>query len=343
MSKSLGNVINPQDVVKEYGADVLRLWVASTDFRNDMAASKNILIQVREAYTKIRNTCRFLLSNLYDFRLEPETERLGSNESRNREVYSQVPYNNLLEIDRWILLRLQRLVERATKAYDDYEFHVIYHKLYDFCVNDLSAYYLDMSKDRLYCDGKDSRERRSAQFAMREILTTLVRIMAPVLSFTAENIHKHIITNDQSFDISQDKCQMTNEGSIFLSDFPKVKEQYLDKELEERWEKIMALKTEVYKELEEKRANKVISASLEAIVEIGLTGREWLKKLDPKILQMFLIVSQVKLASHDKIVVGKAPDQKCGRCWMLLPSVGKSHEHPELCERCVNVVSVSKQ
>ncbi|MBI5399850.1 isoleucine--tRNA ligase [Candidatus Saganbacteria bacterium] len=325
MSKSLGNVIGPQEVVKEYGADVLRLWVASTDFRNDMAASKNILVQVREAYSKIRNTCRFLISNLYDFTPSSDVRRSLPLEKGENE-------RGLLELDRWILLRLNRLIERIIQSYDEYELHVVYHALYEFCVNDLSAHYLDMSKDRLYCDGKSSPERRSAQFAMWEILFALVGMMAPVLSFTAEDIGRHMAA------MTNDKCLMPNEGSIFLSNFPKIKEEYLDKELEARWEKIMVLRAEVYKVLEEKRANKIISASIEAVVEIGLQGREWLKAVDPKILPMVLIVSQVKLVDGDKIAVSKASDQKCGRCWMLLPTVGKSHQHPDLCERCEKVV-----
>src|SRR3989339_81216 len=217
MSKSLGNVISPQDVVKEYGADILRLWVASTDFRNDMAASQNILRQVREAYLKIRNTCRFLLSNLsFTPSVPPAAGHLPLSKGEN-EV-------ELLEIDKWILLKLNRLIERVTKAYDDFEFHVVYHSLYDFCVNDLSAFYLDMSKDRLYCDGKESESRKSAQYAMREILMTLIGLMAPVLSFTAEDIKRYIMSNAQ--------CPISNDGSVFLMSFPKVDKKYLDEKLE---------------------------------------------------------------------------------------------------------------
>jgi isoleucyl-tRNA synthetase len=321
MSKSLGNVISPQEVVKEYGADILRLWVASTDFRNDMAASSNILKQVREAYTKIRNTCRFLLSNLYDFTHE-----------------SRVASHELLEIDRWILLRLHRLIERVTKAYEEFEFHIVYHKLYEFCVNDLSAYYLDMSKDRLYCGGKDSLERRSAQFAMSEILLTLIKLMAPILSFTAEDIYRYTNSKSQIRNPKQNpnpKSEITN--SVFLLEMPRVDEKYLDKKLEERWEKILELKETVYRELEAQRAKKIISASLEAAVEIGTKGRDWLKDVE-NILPMILIVSQIKLVDGDQIEVKKAPANKCVRCWMLLDSVGASKTHPELCKRCEKVV-----
>jgi len=323
MSKSQGNVISPQDVIKEYGADILRLWVASTDFRNDMAASKNILNQVREAYLKIRNTCRFLLSNLsFTPSVPPAAGHLPLSKGEN-EV-------ELLEIDKWILLKLNRLIERVTKAYDDFEFHVVYHSLYDFCVNDLSAFYLDMSKDRLYCDGKESKSRKSAQYAMREILLTLVKLMAPVLSFTAEDILRYTRNNDET--------RMTKDGSVFLLGFPKVDKKYLDEKLEAKWEKILKVREEVYKEIEKKRGNKEIASSVEALVEIGLKGREWLKDVEA-LLPMVLIVSQVNLVDGEAITVKKAAGKKCVRCWLWQESVGANSSHPELCERCSSVVS----
>lgn len=308
MSKSLGNVISPQAVVKEYGADILRLWVASTDFRNDMAASQNILKQVRDAYLKIRNTCRFLLSNLNDYR-----ENVA------------LDYQKMLEIDRWILLKLHRLIERVQKAYESYEFHIVYHSLYGFCVNDLSAYYLDMSKDRLYCGGKESIERRSAQTAMFEILNVLVKLMAPILSFTAEDIYRFI------------QSDAPKKESVFLLDMPKANKNYIDEKLETKWENIFQLKEAINKEIETLRANKEVSASLEVQVEIGTKGREWVKDVE-SILPAVLIVSQVKLVDGDSISVKKASGDKCERCWMLLESVGKNKEHPTLCERCVKVV-----
>ncbi|MEE8637413.1 MAG: isoleucine--tRNA ligase [Candidatus Margulisiibacteriota bacterium] len=308
MSKSLGNVISPQDVVKEYGADILRLWVASTDFRNDMAASNNILKQVREAYAKIRNTCRFLMSNLYDYR-----------------DHAAVDYPLMLEIDKWIMLRLHRLIERVARAYDEFEFHIVYHSLYDFCVNALSAYYLDMSKDRLYCGKKDSLERRSAQTAMHEILITLIKLMAPIFSFTAEDIYRYVPSLG------------SRAASIFLLDMPSAEKKYLDKKLEDKWEKMLELKEEVYRELEAVRARKEISASLEAQVQIGIKGREWVKEIKD-LLPMVLIVSQVELAEGDKITVKFAPGLKCERCWMWKESVGEDKEHPRLCDRCATVI-----
>ncbi|MDD5382386.1 MAG: isoleucine--tRNA ligase [Candidatus Margulisbacteria bacterium] len=308
MSKSLGNVINPQDVVKEYGADILRLWVASTDFRNDMAASQNILKQVREAYSKIRNTCRFLISNLYDY--QTTDHRLQT--------------TDLLEVDRWILLRLNRLIERVTKAYDEFEFHLVYHSLYDFCVNDLSAFYLDMSKDRLYCGGRDSVERRSAQFAMNEVLTTLVKLMAPILSFTAEDISRYAL-------------RVT---SIFLEDMPRPDAKYLDEKLERKWETILGFREKAYRKIEELRSNKTIGAAIDAQVELLATGKELeILKSVAALLPMILIVSKVVLTEGEgEPKVSHAPGEKCQRCWLWSESVGSDKEHPTLCQRCSSVV-----
>jgi isoleucyl-tRNA synthetase len=310
MSKSLGNVVDPQAVVKKYGADVLRLWVASTDFRNDMAASDKILKQVQDAYLKIRNTCRFLLSNLNDF-----------------DLTTSPPINltTLLEIDRWILLRLHRLIERVKQAYDEFEFHIVYHSIYDFCVNDLSALYLDMSKDRLYCSGKDSIERRSAQFALAEILDSLIRLLSPILSYTAENIYS----------FSQPK-----EKSIFLLGFPEVKKEYLDEKLGAKWDTLLSVREKVYKVLEEARNEKLIASSVEASIEIFAEGEELkaLKSVED-LLPMILIVSEVKLTpGKADPKVTHAPGHKCERCWMWSESVGQNKKHPALCERCTKVV-----
>ncbi|MBU0630774.1 MAG: isoleucine--tRNA ligase [Candidatus Margulisbacteria bacterium] len=315
MSKSQGNVIDPQDVVKRYGADVLRLWVASTDFRNDMAASESILKQVQEAYLKIRNTCRFLMSNLYDFVPGNRDDSVAGFQA-----------NQLLEIDRWILLRLHRLIEKTTKAYDEYELHLIYHSLYDFCVNDLSAFYLDSSKDRLYCGGKDSPERRSAQFAMNEVLKALVCLMAPILSFTAENINKFL---------------MTNECSIFLSTMPNADQKYLDGKLEDKWEIVLGIKKQVNFMLEGSRFKKEIGSSLDADVSILASSNDYpiLKSVED-LLPMIFIVSKVSLKQNPSTVIGVTPasGQKCERCWNWRESVGQNKEHPTLCARCAKVV-----
>ncbi|MFA5183389.1 MAG: isoleucine--tRNA ligase [Syntrophales bacterium] len=309
MSKSQGNVIDPQDVIKRYGADVLRLWVASTDFRNDMAASEKILKQVQDAYQKIRNTCRFLMSNLSDFGPASPVE--------------------LLEIDRWALLKLNRLVERVTKAYEGYELHLVYHSLYDFCVNDLSAFYLDLSKDRLYCGGKESRERRSAQFAMNQILITLVKLMAPVLSFTAENINQFLNAKEQK--------------SIFLAAMPAVDRQYLDEKLENKWAIILAAREKAYRQIEAVRNAKEIGASIDAQIEYFAKGNE-LATLQSvaELLPMIFIASKVTLAEGEgEPKVSHAPGEKCERCWNWRESVGKNSTHPTICDRCAKVVSAA--
>ena len=317
MSKSLGNVIDPQDVVRQYGADVLRAWVASSDFRNDMSASEKILRQVEEAYIKIRNTCRFLLSNLYDYSDE-----------------DAIDYSDLLEIDRWALLKLYRLIQRVLKAYQDFELHIVHHSIHSFCVNDLSALYLDIVKDRLYCGEKASKERRSAQTVIYEILIALVKLMAPILSFTAEDIWQHL---NSEFRIPKSKFE-----SVQLLEMPKLNEKYLDKELEEKWEKLLSIREVVYKALEEARNNKVIGASLEAEVQIS-PSKEIKKLLEKELAKLpaFLIVSQVKLMPEEKelkVVIKHASGKKCERCWQWSEAVGKDKKHPTLCERCVEVV-----
>jgi isoleucyl-tRNA synthetase len=322
MSKSLGNVVDPQDVVKEYGADVLRLWVASSDFRNDMSASPKILKQISEAYSKIRNTCRFLISNIYDF--DPSKD--------------SICYEELLENDRWVLLKLQHLIKRINQAYQEFEFHIVFHSIQYFCVNDLSALYLDITKDRLYCGGKKSLERRSAQTVLYEILLSLIKLMAPILSFTAEDIYQHIKLKSHP----ADGGTKVKTESVFLMEIPGVNEKYLNKELEEKWDKLLKIREEVYKAMEEARNKKVIASSLEAAVKISVPA-ESKELLDSsmRILSSFFIASQVKIEEEKelKIEVQHSPAEKCERCWMWLETVGKNKEHPTLCDRCVKVIS----
>jgi isoleucyl-tRNA synthetase len=312
MSKSLGNVVDPQAVTKEFGADVLRLWVASADFRNDMSASKNILKHVTEAFTKIRNTCRFLLSNLNDF----------------DDKADPLKYAELEEIDRWVLLRLSRLIERVHKAYEEFEYHIVFHSVHEFCVNDLSALYFDILKDRLYCSEKKGKLRRSSQTAMKEIVNTLVKLIAPILSFTAEDIWKHISS----------KLEVIS--SIFEEEIPQVNPGYLDKKLEDKWNKLLEIRSEIYKAIEQARAEKLISHPLEGRIEITVDGddHKLLKDMEGQ-LPSILIVSEVAVTKGSRnIVVKKAEGKKCERCWMYLKSVGKSKEHPGLCDRCESVV-----
>ncbi len=239
MSKSLGNGVDPLQVVRDMGADILRLWVSSADYRNDVAASPRIMTQMTEAYRKIRNTLRFMLGNLYDF--DPE---------RNAVAYSE-----LKEIDRWILLRLAKVIERVLKAYDEYEFHVVYHTLHNFCTVELSAIYLDIVKDRTYVEAKDSKARRGAQTVMHEILKSLVLLMAPVLVYTADENWPYL-----------PGCK---EGSeVQIAEMPEIKEEWLDETLNAKWERILDLRYDITKALELARQEKLISHSLTAKVDL---------------------------------------------------------------------------
>ena len=326
MSKSLGNVVDPVKVIKQMGADILRLWVSSADYRGDMAVSPNILKQMTEAYRKIRNTCRFLLGNLNDF----------------DTVKNMVDYEDLPEIDRWALLRLQKLIRRVLDAYRDYEYHVVYHAIHSFCTVDMSALYLDIIKDRLYTSPADSAARRAAQTVLYEVLVVLVRLMAPVLAFTSEEIWRYV---------PGDKGEAV---SVQLTDMPEVNEKYLDDELERKWERLLTVRGEVTKVLETARRDKLIGNSLESAVEL-YAGEELYSFLEPMLeeLATVFIVSGVALKQLDEapedafrpeslpelaLSVVAAKGQKCERCWMYHEGVGMDAAHPTVCPRCAKVV-----
>ncbi len=325
-SKSLGNVVDPAKVIKQLGADILRLWVSSADYRSDLAASPSILKQVTEAYRKIRNTCRFLLGNLYDF--DPARHRVRREE--------------MLEIDRWAQARLQKLVQKTTSAYFDYEYHVVYHAIHDFCTIDMSALYLDIIKDRLYTMPAASIERRAAQTVMYDVLSALVRLLTPVLAFTAEEIWRHM---------PGDKSGLV---SVQLAEMPEVVEEYLDLELEQKWERLLSVRGEVTKALEEARRDKLIGNSLEAVVDL-YAGKELYAFLEPMSdsLATLFIVSDVTLATLGSepenarkiesmpelaVAVRPAGTGKCERCWMYHEGVGADAAHPTLCPRCAGVI-----
>ena len=238
MSKSLGNVIVPEDVIKNYGADILRLWVSSADFTSDVHLSSDILKQLSEIYRKIRNTCRFLLGNCSDF--VPERDR--------------VDYSQLEEIDRWALHRLYKLVQKTTRAFENYEYHQVFHALHNFAVVDMSNFYFDITKDRLYVLAEDSRSRRAVQTVLAEVLQTLTLLISPVLSFTAEEIWSYI--------------PFKNGESVMLASWPDLPSYYQDEELAERWEVILQLREEVNRSLELARKEKIIGSSLQALVEL---------------------------------------------------------------------------
>lgn len=329
MSKSLGNGVDPLEVIEKMGADILRLWVSSADYRHDVAISPGILKQISEAYRKIRNTCRYLLGNLYDF--EPTKDK--------------VPYENLLEIDQWALLKLHQLINKVTEAYQNYEFHTVHHHIHNFCAVEMSAFYLDVVKDRLYTSGADSVERKSAQTVMYEIILALVKMLTPILAFTTEEIWQYLPHNEEA-------------STVQLATWPVFTERYLDAELEEKWDKILAVREFVAKPLEEARRNKVIGHALDAQVKLYASA-EWydfLLSLKEELATLF-ITSSVVLQQADylpeeaftseeltglAVVVEKAPGEKCERCWIYSETTGENEAHPTLCKRCAAVVEEIK-
>jgi len=322
MSKSAGNVVAPQDVIKQSGAEILRLWVAAQDYREDIRISPEILTHLIEAYRKIRNTCRFLLSNLYDF--DPEKDR--------------IPYGQLPELDRWALHRLSELIQRVRTSYDEFEFHTIFHALNNFCSVDLSAVYLDILKDRLYTFRADSPLRRGSQTVLFEIVVAMTKLMAPVLSFTSEEIWRTLV--------AQPGGQL-GVSSVHLSTFPEVDAQWQDAVLAQRWERLLEVRVAVQAALEDQRREKVIGSSLEADVQIKANSEryEFLQKYEID-LPTFFIVSRIGLKEvHNLpqkpdflVAVSKASSQKCERCWNYREAVGKDLTHPTLCDRCVEAV-----
>jgi len=324
MHKSAGNVIAPEELIKSYGAEILRLWVAGEDYRDNIRLSKEILQRLTEAYRRIRNTCRYLLGNLNEF--DWETDR--------------VPYEQMEELDRWALSQLQKLSDRVLKAYEEFNFHLVYHNLHNFCVLDLSSFYLDIIKDRLYTSPKTSSARRSAQTAMHEILEVLVRLMAPILSFTADEIWLHMDGKERP-------------QSVHADLFRPSRDEYRDPELEKVWEEIISVRKEVTKVLEVARKEKTIGHSLDASVRLGVSNKlyEILNNYSKQLRSLF-IVSSVELVDIDqmdggheseavsglKLEVFPSSDPKCERCWVHDPSVGHDNNHPTICKRCRNVL-----
>lgn len=311
-SKSLGNTISPQDIIKQFGADVLRLWVSSTDYRSDISNSMNIFKQSGEAYRKLRNTMRYLLGNLYDFDLTQDA----------------VAPADMPELDRWALMKLEQLIETVRAAYEAYEFHVVFHAIYKFCVLDMSAFYLDVCKDTLYTEKPDSPVRRSIQTVLYRIADALTRLLAPILSFTMEEVYQYLPKPADS------------PASVQLLEMAESDPSLLDPALEEKWEKILAYREVVSGALEKARQDKTIGHSLDAAVEI-IPDAEADTILRPlaALLPKLFIVSQVSLlAPHSgegvQVSVSQAKGQKCSRCWVYSETVGTDAAHPELCERC---------
>ncbi len=316
MSKSSGNVIVPEEVISKLGADVLRLWVAAEDYRDDIKISDEILKRLADAYFRIRNTFRFLLGNLYDFR--PETDRVQT--------------SDLYEIDRWALHRLQKLISRVREAYERFEFHVVYYSVQNFCAVEMSALYLDILKDRLYTFSANSAGRRSAQTALYEILKALTTLMAPILSFTAEEVWRYLPSEPGKAE------------SVHLASFPETKAEYLDPSLEDRWENIWEVRAVVTKALEEARKEKVVGLSLDAQVHLHVPEKLFgLMASYEKELKSIFIVSSVTLhrsadGQEVRAEVVRADGKKCERCWNFDVTVGDLSDHPTICQRCTEAL-----
>lgn len=319
MSKSVGNTVAPQEVIAQYGADIIRLWAASSDYKADIRISKEILKQLSEVYRKIRNTIRYILGNTNDFNYETD----------------KVEFKDMLELDRWALMHMQLLKKEVSAAYESYDFHVLYHAIHNFCSVEMSSYYLDILKDRLYAYKADSFERRSAQTAMYEIMLDLVVMIAPVLSFTMEEVWQFM------------KKPASMPESVFMMPWPECKEEYIDEALESKWNNFIEIRSEITRVLEGARRAKTIGHSLDAKVELHATGEALaiLRSVEGD-LATLLIVSQAKLVEglaggveatgrEDlKVTVQAAEGEKCERCWIYSDTVGKDAEHPTVCARC---------
>jgi isoleucyl-tRNA synthetase len=324
MSKSLGNTIDPNKVCDKLGADILRLWVSSVDYQSDVRISDNILSQITEVYRKIRNTLRFLLGNLSDF--NPTSDRVAASEMN--------------ELDRFALARLNRMTDRVDKAYDAYEFHVVYQAVHHFCAVEMSAFYLDIIKDRLYASSPSDLGRKAAQTVLYDALTAITKLIAPILPHTADEVWKHIPGVELD--------------SVQLSELPQTDVSLFDEAMETKWEQFIVLRDNVLKALEEARKEKLIGNSLGAAVHLypDAENRQLLAGLDN--LDQLFIVSAVHVhevgeavpegvhsAKGLSVQVKVAEGEKCERCWIVTPEVGHDHDHPTLCKRCAEVIKLS--
>ena len=311
MHKSLGNGIDPQEVIDQYGADVLRLWVASSDYHADIRISPDILKQLSEAYRKIRNTARYILGNLNGF-----------NPDEN-----MVSLDELMPIDKWALAKLNILIDKVKEAYDKYEFHIVYHAIHNFCVVDMSNFYLDVLKDRLYTEKADNKARRAAQTSIYIILNAMTRMIAPILAYTSDEIWKYM-------------PHSSNEKSehVIYNEMPEKVDISIDDDFMAFWDEIHELRDDVKKSLETFIKDKTIKSSLEAKVTLAASGDKlaFLKKAENELATAF-IVSEVEIVENSselEIKIEKAEGEKCERCWVISKTVGENSEHPTLCSRC---------
>ena len=315
MSKSLGNGIDPQEVVDQYGADVLRLWVASSDYHVDIRISKEILKQLSEAYRKIRNTARYILGCINDF--NPDTDAVAIDE--------------LMPIDKWAINKLNELMAKVKAGYDSYEFHQVYHAIHNFCVVDMSNFYLDVLKDRLYTEKADSKARRAAQTTIYIILDSMTRMIAPILAYTSDEIWKYMPHRADA-----------NAECVLFNDMPAPIEISLDADFIANWDKIHDFRDTVKKQLEVAIKDKMIKSSLEASVTLTASGAEYefIKSVENELAAAF-IVSEVVLEQGEgelQVTVNKAQGEKCERCWGYSKTVGENADHPTLCARCAAVI-----
>jgi len=323
-SKSLGNYVNAQNEVAKYGADILRLWVASVNYQEDIRCNDEIIGKTQDAYRKIRNTLRYLLGNINDY--EPNEHA--------------VSYDEMFEVDKWAMQQLQKLISNVTEAYENFIFHRVFSLVYNFCTVEMSNIYMDVLKDRMYCDAAESKSRRSAQTAMYKILDGLVRMLAPILVHTAEEAFRAKNTGDRR--------QETVE-SVHFAEMPKVDKSIDYKKEEPKWDKLMGLRDEVLRVLENLRREKKIASNQQACVTIYCEDEELTKILNELGLEQFAalcIVSEVKLikgTGQTTVTAKKSSYQKCQRCWNYWPSVGSDSKHPDLCERCVGVATKTRK
>jgi isoleucyl-tRNA synthetase len=336
MSKSMGNNVTPDELIPKYGAEVLRLWVAAEDSSEDIRLSLEILNRLADAYRRIRNTCRFLLGTLADF--DPERDRR--------------PFAEMDELDHWALLRLGGLITRVRKGYEDYQFHVAFHALHNFCAVDLSALYLDIIKDRLYVSAPDDPRRRASQTVCFELLTALTRLMAPILTFTADEVWSYIPGRGKP-------------DSVHLVLFPEERGEWMSERLAADWERLLEVRGEVSRALETARQQGKIGKGIDAVLYVPSAPEEqWLPLLLSKgegLLTTVFNVSGIRLkqgAPRDVVryesqdipglVLEVVPAQalgwrKCERCWTWSPRVGEDPAHPSLCERCTPVVTALRR
>jgi isoleucyl-tRNA synthetase len=315
ISKSEGNYIPADKMTNSYGADVLRLYVASMDYANDISVSERGIKEMSEAYRKIRNTFRYLLGNLEDYqRFNP----------------GEVDPGTLHEIDRWALGQLNKVIRDVRSAYEKFEFYRVYQRIYQFCSVELSSFYLDVLKDRLYAEAPASSDRRAAQFVLATLHDQLTRLLAPIIPHTAEELWDY------------GPATRSKQASVHLTDFPQPNPQWDDEKRDTRWDELLKLREQILVALEGLRKSKTIGSAQEAMVRIG-TGRpdHWLP--DRELLATLCNVSDVEIAADpaattEAVTAERSSHAKCERCWNYRPTVSQSANHPTLCERCVRVL-----